>query len=171
MLGNPEVLQFAASAPMRAEIKDIKDRLVWINEYTERLIGVRLIDIQGRRSTELWPGPTTERLHQQEVDTIVSGTGNTVVEHVTAPAPCWLRIVRVPLSERRVLCMATDITAEVQLAALRTLLAGTPVPMQHPLASEAVSLVLGGWTVSDLCAALNVGVDTAAAIVYRLARG
>jgi hypothetical protein len=54
---------------------------------------------------------------------------------------------------------------------MQTLLAGTPVPMQHPLASKAVSLVLGGCTVSDVCAALNVGVDTAAALIYRLARG
>ena len=39
------------------------------------------------------------------------------------------------------------------------------------VAGDAVTLVLAGCTLSDLCAALDVGVDTAAAIIYRLARG
>ena len=43
--------------------------------------------------------------------------------------------------------------------------AALPIAPQHPRAGEAVTRVLAGCSLSDVCAALDVGVDTAVAIV------
>ena len=69
----------------------------------------------------------------------------------------------VPAGERE------RIPPEVRLAALRALHKVRPGTRQHPRAAEAVPLILAGATVNDLCVALDIELDTAAALLFRLA--
>jgi len=141
----------------------VRSRTGLIVDITERLLDLgqrRRRDVVGRRLTDVWP----QGASWLSLDRAALAARKPLVQLEYSPSVGWLRSTRLP-QRGRVIWVAEDATAEVQLAALRAVQVSRLRPA--PGSDAVVSLLLAGCAVRDICAALNVPADTVLAVLAR----
>lgn len=117
--------------PQPVIVVDRQNRLLWMNPHAEALNGMRLKDVRGLPSAQLWPFLSSQERNIAKVRT--TGKPQTLLTSggVGAAAGRWFRTTRTALDRGRVLSVAADITDSLLLRATSATLNATAPPNVH----------------------------------------
>lgn len=148
-----------------AWIRNLDGGIVWCNAAAARQLNSTAAEIVGRYAQELWPAApvddATRQLQRKPREPI------SLLEQT--PAGRWVQST-LTLRRRRVLWVGVDVTAQVQLAALRSAMQAVRDRSLELGAIDArlPQLLLAGHSITGACAALRIDAGDAARALFSL---
>jgi PAS domain S-box-containing protein len=158
----PDWLSFYSNLPGPAIFLTYPELTVlWVNHFVLERNGVRQEDVVGIDAHEVWADVKNLRevvdraMHERRtIDTFSQG-------HNLRGRQQWTIVRTTPVNRDRLLLLGENVTADIQLQALRLLLGLNPAGSAAPAKiSEAFArLLLDGASVANICAALELSPD------------